>query len=163
MRQSSEKVFTSKDLRELLGKGQFDIVHVAAFVCPRTGDLYFSEVDPNTGESIGADVDTVSADAFATLLAMAKTRLVVITSCESLVLGATLVGVTNVVAAKDMVSAKMMAAWVESFYSILTTRPLSQAFDYALKASRAPMRFYGRQSRSEDVMFTVGPEKISVA
>jgi len=25
------------------------------------------------------------------------------------------------------------------------------------------MRFYGRQSRSEDVMFTVGPEKISVA
>ena len=158
-----EKVFTSKHLRELLGKGQFDIVHVAAFVCPRTGDLYFSDVDPNTGESIGADVDTVSADAFATLLEMAKTRLVVITSCESLVLGATLVGVTNVVAAKDMVSAKMMAAWVEGFYSILTTRPLSQAFDYALKASRAPMRFYGRQSRSEDVMFTVGPEKISVA
>jgi hypothetical protein len=58
---------------------------------------------------------------------------------------------------------KMMAVWVESFYNILTTRPLPQAFDYALKASRAPMRFYGRHSRSEDVMFTVGPEKISVA
>jgi hypothetical protein len=62
-----------------------------------------------------------------------------------------------------MVSAKIMAVWVESFYSVLTTRPLSQAFDYALKASRTPMRFYGRQSRSEDVMFAVGPQKISVA
>jgi hypothetical protein len=42
-------------------------------------------------------------------------------------------------------------------------RPLSQAFDYALKASRTPMRFYGRQSRSEDVRFAVGPQKIKVA
>jgi len=159
-----EKIFRSKDLRELLGKGRFDIVHIAAFVCPRTGDLYFSEVDTNTGENIVSEVETVSADALASLLEMAKTQLVVITSCESLVLGATLVGVTNVVAARDMVSAKMMAAWVESFYGILTSRPLSQAFDYAFKASRAPMRFYGRQSRSSDVTFTVGEgERLTAA
>ena len=150
-----ERVFTSKDLRGLLGRGRFDIVHIAAFVCPRTGDLYFSEVDTRTGESTSSEVDLITADALTSLLEMAKTKLVVITSCESLVLAATLVGVTNVVATRDMVSSRMMAAWVESFYGMLPSKPISQALDFALKASRAPMRYYGRQS----ISFTVEREK----
>ncbi len=149
-----ERVFTSKDLRELLGGGRFDIVHVAAFVCPRTGDLYFSDVDLTTGESTSADVDLITADALTSLLEMARTKLVVITSCESLVLAATLVAVTNVVATRDMVSPKMMAAWVESFYGMLPSQPIQQAFDYAVKASRSPMRYYGRHS----VLFTAERE-----
>jgi hypothetical protein len=146
-----ERVFSSKELSQLLAGKRFDIVHVAAFVCPRTGDLYFSDVDLNSGESISAEVDVITADAFTSLLEMARTRLVVITSCESLVLAATLVEVVNVVATRDMVSPKMMAAWVESFYGMLPSQPIQQAFDYAIKASRAPMRYYGRHS----VIFTV--------
>ena len=123
---------------------------------------YSAAKNPKTGESLTSEIDIVPADALASLLEMAKTQLVVIASCESLVLAATLVAVTNVVAARDMVSAKMMATWVESFYDVLPSRPLSQAFDFALKVSRAPMRFYGRQSRSSDVVFTVEREKASV-
>jgi hypothetical protein len=149
-----ERVFTAKALRELLGGERFDIVHVAAFVCPRTGDLYFSDVDLETGESTSAEADTITADALTSLLEMAKTKLVVITSCESLVLAATLVAATNVVATRDMVSPKMMAAWVESFYGMLPSQPIQQAFDYAVKASRAPMRYYGRHS----IVFTVERE-----
>ncbi len=145
------RVFTSREVRDLLSGERFDIVHVAAFVCPRTGDLYFSDVDLTTGESNHKEIDVITADAFGSLLEMAKTKLVVITSCESLVLAATLVAVTSVVATRDMVSPKMMAAWVEGFYGMLPSQPIQQAFDYAVKASRAPMRYYGRRS----IVFTV--------
>jgi hypothetical protein len=53
-----------------------------------------------------------------------------------------------------MVSPKMMAAWVEAFYSKLPHRSLSEALDFALKVSRAPMRFYGRQIAKVDLLFT---------
>jgi hypothetical protein len=118
-------------------------------------------VDTQTGLSAipVEDKDIVSADALSDLLEMAKTQLVVITSCESLVLAAALLKVTNVVATNDMVSPQMMAAWVENFYKMLTRQPLSQSFEYAVKASRAPMKFYGRQSKSPDLMFTVAQAK----
>ncbi len=47
----------------------------------------------------------------------------------------------------------MMAAWVEAFYNKLPRRSLSQALDYALKISQAPMRFYARQTKSVDLVF----------
>ena len=154
-----ERVFTSGDLRELLSNGRFDIVHIAAFVCPRTGALIFSDVSLETGESNSSEVDLMSADALASLLKMAGTQLVVITSCESFALAVILLGVTNVVAARDMVSPKMMATWVENFYKVLVTQPLSKALDYAINASRAPMRYYGRYSKPSDMLFTVEREK----
>jgi hypothetical protein len=149
-----QRVFSSSQLREAVSHDQKrDIVHIAAYVCPRTGDLYFSDVDLNSGKAVAAEPDTLSADALASLLQLAEVKLVVIGSCDSMVLGATLVNVCHVVAARDMVSPKMMAAWVEAFYAKLPQRSLMQALDYALKVSQAPMRFYARQVKNVDLVF----------
>ncbi len=155
-----QRVFSSQELRAAVsGDGRFDIVHIAAYVCPRSGDLYFSNVDLNSGTGITADPDVLSADALTSLLQVANAKLVVIGSCDSIALGATLVNVCHVVAARDMVSPKMMAAWVEAFYTKLTQGSLLQALDYALKISQAPMRFYARQTKDIDVIFVQGSDQ----
>jgi hypothetical protein len=159
-----QRVFSSKELREALSNDQkFDIVHIAAFICPRSGELYFSDVDLNSGKGLAAEPDVLSADALASLLQIAEVKLVVIGSCDSIVLGATLVNVCHVVAARDMVSAKMMAAWVEAFYGKLAQRSLLQALDYALKVSQAPMRFYARQVKNVDLVFMQEPGLATVS
>jgi hypothetical protein len=56
----------------------------------------------------------------------------------------------------------MMAAWVEAFYSKLPQRSLSEALDFALKVSRAPMRFYGRQVAKVDLLFMQDPTRTAV-
>ena len=118
-----QRIFSSDELRlAVAGDQTYDIVHIAAFVCPRSGTLYFSDVDLNTGETVVAEPDMLSADALADLLQMAQAKLVVIGSCDSIALGATLVNVCHVIAARDMVSPKMMAAWVEAFYAKLAQR-----------------------------------------
>jgi TIR domain len=40
-----EIVLNSKDLSKILLEERVDIIHIAAFVCPRGGDLYFSSVE----------------------------------------------------------------------------------------------------------------------
>jgi hypothetical protein len=45
----------------------------------------------------------------------------------------------------------MMAAWVEAFYNLLPNAPLSDALDFAMRASGAPMRLYARQPDSVDL------------
>ena len=137
-------ITTSVDLRGLLTTETVHVVHIAAYVCPRTGDLYFTDVNPNTGASLADDPDVLTSGALAELLRRAKTHLVVVGSCESLVLAADLLSVTSVVATRDLVSAKMMARWIESFYNTLRKRSLSEAFDVAVSASGAKMRLFAR-------------------
>jgi hypothetical protein len=78
----------------------------------------------------------------------ARSQLAVITSCDALALATSLIATCHVVAARDMVSPNMMAAWVEAFYRLLPTVPLSEALDFALRASGAPMRLYAQQPDS---------------
>jgi hypothetical protein len=146
------RVFDSMAVRKALSSDRYDIVHIAAFVCPRTGTLYFSDVDLRTGKpNPEVERDTIPADELAALLDGAHTRLAVITSCESLALATSLVATCHVVAARDMVSSKMMAAWVEVFYKLLPTSLLADALNGALRASGAPMRLYARQPKSVDL------------
>jgi hypothetical protein len=152
------RVFDSRTLQEVTSQGRFDIVHIAAFVCPRTGDLYFSDVDLNTGQPTAVPVDQITADGLAALLQICETKLTVITSCDSVALAATLITASHVVAARDMVSSKMMAAWVEAFYGMLPRRPLSQALEFAMKSSGAPMRLYAKQPRSVDLILETAEE-----
>jgi hypothetical protein len=159
-----QRVFSSAELRAALSGDQtYDVVHVAAFVCPRSGALYFTDVNLNTGESVVEEPDLLSADALADLLQVARAKLIVIGSCDSIALGATLVNVCHVIAARDMVSPKMMAAWVEAFYSRLPQHPLSEALDFAQKISRAPMRFYGRQVGHVDLVFMQDPARMAAS
>ncbi len=92
-------------------------------------------------------------DALVRLLAKAKTRLVVLGGSESLVLATELLAVTNVIAARDMVSAKAMARWVETFYRALATEPLASASEMATSVSQAPMKLYAQQRHAPRVRF----------
>jgi hypothetical protein len=150
------RVLDSNSLKNVLGSGQrVDIIHVAAFICPRSGDLYFSEVDLITGFPTANSIDRITADALAALLKISETQLVIITSCDSIVLAATLITSAHVVAARDMVSTRMMIAWVESFYGMLPKRQLSEALEFALKTSGAPMKLYAKQPVSVDLRIEV--------
>jgi hypothetical protein len=148
-------VFDGASLRKALTHEKFDIVHVGAFICPRSGDVYFSDVDLHTGLPTAEPRDTITAADFAVLLKISETRLVVITSCDSLSLTASLIAASHVVAARDMVSANMMAAWVDGFYSMLVKRPLSQALEFAIQASGAPMRLHPREPAVEDLRMQI--------
>jgi TIR domain len=133
------------DLRDVLAHESFDIVHIAAFVCPRSGDLFFSDVDQTTKGSLVEEVDFVTAGALADLLGMAHVRLVVVSSSESLALVTKLLDVTNVIAAAELVGAKQMAVWVKNFYETLTERSLGDAHRIASDMSHAPMRLYAQR------------------
>ena len=149
-----QRIYSSDELRKAVSSDQrFEIVHIAAYVCPRTGDIYFSDVDVNSGKPASTEPDMLKADVLASLLEEARVKLVVIGSCDSIALAVTLVTKCHVVAARDMVSPKMMAAWVEAFYKKLPKESLSQALDYAQKISQAPMRFYAKQPEKIDLMF----------
>ena len=67
-------------------------------------------------------MDRISADGLGALLQMCETRLTVITSCDSVALASMLISASHLVASPDMVSSKMMAAWVEAFYETLPHR-----------------------------------------
>ncbi len=148
-------VLNSTDLQRVLLDGRVDIVHIAAFVCPRGGDLYFTPVTLPLGESAVEEADLVSPEVLVSLLKQAHTRLVVLGASASLVLGVQLLPVTNVIAVRDMVSAKAMASWVETFYRTLMKEPLHRAFQLATEISQAPMRLYGQnQIRSIQIETT---------
>lgn len=153
------RVLDSKVLKDEVMRTKYHVVHLATYICPRTGDVYFSEVDLQTGASSQTPADKITADALASLLQQAGTQLVVITSCDSSKLLLSLIETAHIVATGDMVSSKMMAQWVEDFYERLTHRVrLSQALEYATKNSGAPMRFYARQPRSMDVELRMSSE-----
>ncbi len=138
-------VLNSSELQRILLKEKVDIVHIAAFVCPRSGDLYFSPVDLPLGKSCTDDRDVISADALVKLLKKSGTRLVVLGGSESWVLAVDLLQISHVIAARDMVSTKAMAKWVEVFYKTLQTDPLGTAYEFATSVSQAPMKLYTQQ------------------
>jgi hypothetical protein len=144
-------------LKKVLLEEHIDIVHIAAFVCPRAGDLYFSQVELPAGEASGEQRDILSVAALVSLIRKAKTRLVVLGASASLVLGAQLLPVTNVIAARDMVSAMALASWVETFYKALTSEPLAAAFKLATEVSQAPMVLYAQQRHDPSITFGTVP------
>jgi|GEM_PF-5591812 len=138
-------VLNSADLKRILLEEHVDIVHIAAFVCPRGGDLYFTPISLPLGGAVAGEVDSISPKELIPLLRKANTRLVVLGASASLVLGAQLITVTNVIAVRDMVSAKAMASWVGTFYKTLLKEPLADAFELATQVSQAPMWLYAQQ------------------
>jgi hypothetical protein len=139
-------VTSSEQLFGILGSQQVDVMHIAAFVCPRSGTLYFSEVElPRGRPAPGSAEDYVKADVLARLLGDARTRLVVISSGDSLALATMLLPNTNVISPRDIVSAKSMATWVRTFYTMARTKTLAEACDLATAQSHAPMKLLTQQ------------------
>jgi hypothetical protein len=141
------------ELEKLLMKDRVDILHIATFVCPRTGVLYFSRVNLPLGTPADDDVELIRPEALANLVKAAHTRLVVIASGNSLALVTPLLNVTNIIAPSDMVSAKALAVWVQSFYETLRVKPLADACEYAVHASQVPMRLLSQQHALPEITF----------
>jgi hypothetical protein len=140
-------VTSSAQLVSILSSQQVDVVHIAAYVCPRSGSLYFSRVELPLGRPVDNE-DYIQADALAMLLERARTRLVVIASGDSLALATGLLRLTNVISPRDIISARAMAVWVRTFYTGLRTQTIAEACELATAQSRAPMKLLTQQVAS---------------
>jgi hypothetical protein len=134
---------SSADLRKLLVENRFDIIHVASYVCPLSGDLIFSEVDPRTKADVSGKPDYLEIETFVRLVMEAGASLVVLPNNEALPLVAKLLPVTNVVFALDPIDLKTLANWIQDFYLMLSKGySLSDACRKAFAQHQAPMNLY---------------------
>lgn len=140
-----EIVTTSKELFGILGPQVVDVVHIAAYVCPRTGRMYFSDVEMPTGRSLVKPADFVEAPALAMRLKSAKTRLVVIASGDSLALATELLDFTNVISPHGIFRASALSSWMTTFYASIKTSTIAEACDLATAQSRVPMKLLTQQ------------------
>jgi TIR domain len=129
------------ELREALALQSFDIVHLLAYVEPRTGDILFD------------DNERLPAGGLLKLLERAKTELLFLATCDSLTLGAILSRSVSVVAASDDVDAEKMIDWEHCFYGFLANgTSLTSAYDVAQATTDLPMRLLIRN----DAVFLPG-------
>jgi hypothetical protein len=134
---------SSADLRKLLAENRFDIIHVASYICPLSGDLIFSEVNPKTKADVSGKPDYLEVGTFVRLVLEAGASLVVLPNNEALPLVAKLLPVTNVVFALDPVDLKTLANWIQDFYPMLSEGyNLSDACRKAFALHQAPMYLY---------------------
>ena len=138
-------VMSSAKLMQVLNS-PVDIVHIAGYVCPRSGTLYFSAVKLPEGLSQPAgEEDCINAEALTRLLRLAGTKLVVIASGDSLALISRLLPVVHVISPQTRISAAQMARWVKEFYQLLWTNTLSDACAIATMQSGAMMTMMSKQ------------------
>jgi hypothetical protein len=130
----------SQGLRNILMENTFDIIHISAYVDPKTGEIYFNDVNNEGVPREGINIDSIPATSFSTLVKLAKARLVILATCDSLILAAKLAKITNMIAATDWVSIKDMLDWEVSFYKCIAKGiSISNAFETAASLSKAPM------------------------
>lgn len=138
-------VMASADLMRVL-KSPVDIVHIAGYVCPRSGTLFFSAVKLPEGLSQPkGEEDCIRAEALTRLLQRAGTKLVVIASGDSLALISRLLPVVHVISPQERISAAQMARWVKEFYQLLWANTLSEACEIATMQSGATMKMMSKQ------------------
>ena len=159
-------VMSSADLMRMLNS-PVDIVHIAGFVCPRSGTLFFSAVKLPEGLSQPeGEEDCIRAEALTRLLRRAGTKLVVIASGDSLALISRLLPVVHVISPQTRISAAQMARWVKEFYQLLWTNTLSEACEIATMQSGATMTMMSKQLTNKetaadaDAMNADGPRAV---
>jgi hypothetical protein len=138
-------VMSSADLMRVL-KSPVDIVHIAGYVCPRSGTLFFSPVKLPEGLSQpDGEEDCIKAETLNRLLRHAGTKLVVIASGDSLALISRLLPVVHLISPQERISASQMARWVKEFYQLLWTNTLAEACEIATMQSGAMMTMMSKQ------------------
>jgi hypothetical protein len=109
-------------------RGTWDIVHLAMYVDPKSGDLIVP--DPHDHEATMRKV--IPVDGVDKLITMATPRLVVVVTCDSLVLAARLARHTNTIAGHQPIDVGSALRWSSVFYPALAQGcPLSEAFNRA--------------------------------
>lgn len=148
-----ERQLTAKRLRELLTKQRFDIVHLVIAVDPGDADLIFSPIDYSTYKPATVSVDKLSAAGFAALLTESNTKLVVLATCNALLLGVEVAHAANMAASDATITGEQAAEWEECFYGLLAEgKSLFKAFELTKSQSSTPIRAI----RNKDVIFTLG-------
>src|SRR6267378_5898561 len=137
---SESNNINSQQLTKSLMENTFDIVHIAAHVHPRTADVCFGDLTSEGGHADDESADPISAVAFSKLIELAKAKLVILASCDSLILAAKLAKITNMIAATDSISIKDTLQWELALYKCLSKGiSLSNSFETASSLSKAPM------------------------
>src|SRR5215213_4584107 len=130
----------SNALANALMENTFDIIHISAYVDPKTGEVYFNDVDNQGLPPAGVRTDSISAASFSKLIELAKARLVVLATCDSLILAAKLAKTTNMVAATDWVTVEDILKWELALYKCISKGiSLSNSYETASSFSKAPM------------------------
>jgi hypothetical protein len=130
----------SQALMAALMDGTFDVVHLSAYVDPKTGEIFFNDVGPGGGMAAGVPVDSLPAASFAKMVKLAKAKLVILATCDTLLLAAKLAGCTNMIAATDSVYMNDILKWELGLYKCLAKGiSLSSSFEMASSLSKAPM------------------------
>lgn len=113
-------------LYEFCAQRTWDIVHLAMYVDPRNGDLIVPDPHEATTRSV------IPIDGVDKLITIAKARLVVVVTCDSLVLAARLARHTNTIAGHQPINVRSALNWSAVFYPALAQGcPLSEAFNRA--------------------------------
>ena len=137
-------------LRDLLTSEQFDIVHLVLAVDERSGDIIFSPVDFSTLTPATPAPEKLSPSGFADLLVESQTRLVVLATCDALLLAVEVAGIANMAASDTTILPDAAVEWEECFYGLLRQgKSVFKAFDLAKSQTSAPMRHI----RHRDVVF----------
>lgn len=130
----------SNELIQILLENTFDLIHISAYVNPKSGEIYFNDVDDKGVPVDSVKIDSIEAARFAKLIEIAKARLVILATCDSLLLGAKLAKITNMIAATDWVYVGDILQWELALYKCLTKGvSLSNAYETASSISKAPM------------------------
>jgi hypothetical protein len=146
-----ESILTSSEVTMILVRQRFDIVHVASYVCPVSGDLVFSQVDPATKRDLAARRDALAAETFVSLVNEAGVSLVVLANNETLALVTKLLPVTNVVFALEPVDSNDMIEWIKGFYAFLGEGlSIAESCRKAFALHQIPMMLYPRLTTSVD-------------
>ncbi|MFY9557438.1 MAG: TIR domain-containing protein [Blastocatellia bacterium] len=118
-----------KDLRDVLTRENFQIIHLLGYVDAKSGDFIFG------------DDERLPAGALLKLLERTRTELIFLATCDSLTLGAILSRNMSVIAASDAVEAAKMVRWAKCFYGLLAQgSSLAASYDFAQAAVDVPIR-----------------------
>ena len=125
---TSDHGVTGAKLYSLFSKHTWDIVHLAMYVDPTHGHLLLSE---RGAQDIGPQ-SIIPVEGVDKLIAMAQPRLVVVVTCDSLVLAVRLARHTNTIAGHKRINVQQALDWSKVFYPALADGcPLSESFNRA--------------------------------
>lgn len=117
-------------LFELLSNRTWDIVHLAMYVDSPSGDLIIPGRDQ--ASEARANKDRLRLDGVVKLMEDSGARLVVIVTCDSLMLAAAIARFTNTIAGHKPIDVRSALKWSQVFYKYLALGcPLSEAFNRA--------------------------------
>lgn len=144
-----ERALTRRRLTELLTQERYEIVHLVLAVDRESGSLVFTPTDELTHQPSGR-AEKLPPEGLADLLVESQTRLVVLATCEALLLAVEIAHVANMAAADAIIRAQDAAEWSQCFYGLLRQ---GASVHKAMALTRSQVDVPIRAIRQRDVVF----------